>query len=368
MKKLGLIVNPIAGMGGRVGLKGTNGADVVVKAIELGAKPVSPAKVVKALQALRQSGAEFNLITYPGEMGATEANEAGLESKVVGYITTGKTTAEDTKNAAKEMLEMKADFILVAGGDGTMSDVIEAIGTQVPILGVPTGVKMHSATFANTPELAGRVVARFLSEGLPLQEAEVMDIDENAYRENRLVTELKGYAKVPYEPVMMQTTKEGSTGFELADQKAIARWTIELMERGRVYILGPGTTTRAVAEELGIYDSTLLGVDLIHDFKLLARDVNEQKILETIQNKQATIIVSPIGKQGFVLGRGNQQLSQAVVRKVGKKNILVLVTPHKLSLTPTLKVDTGDPKLDEELRGYMPVVTGYLQTCMVKVT
>jgi len=367
MKKLSLIVNPIAGMGGRVGLKGTNGADMVAKALELGARPVSPAKTVEALRVLKKSGAEFELITYPTEMGESEAAEAGLKARVIGNITSGKTTADDTKRAAKEMLELGVDIILVAGGDGTMSDIIEAIGTQVPILGIPTGVKLHSAAFANTPEVAGLIAARFLIEGLPLQEAEVMDIDEDAYRENRLVAKLRGYAMVPYEPVMMQTTKEGSAGFELADQKAIARWTIELMDRGRVYILGPGTTTRAVAEELGIYDSTLLGVDLIYDFKLLASDVNERQILEAIEGKPATIIVSPIGRQGFIFGRGNQQLSSAVVRKVGKKNILVLATPHKLSLTMTLKVDIGDPELDEELRGYIPVVVGYLQTRIVKV-
>ncbi len=367
MKKLGLIVNPIAGMGGRVGLKGTNGADVVAKALKLGAKPVSSARAVETLRVLTRAGVEFELITYQDEMGAAEASEAGLEARVVGRITSGQTTAEDTKNAAGEMLELGVDLILAAGGDGTMSDIIEAIGTQVPVLGIPTGVKMHSATFANTPESAGQVAAHFLSEGLPLRDAEVMDIDEDAYRENRLIAELKGYARVPYEPVMMQTTKEGSTGFELADQKAIARWTIELMERGRMYILGPGTTTRAVAEELGIYNSTLLGVDLILDFKLLVRDVNERQILEAIKGKPATIIVSPIGKQGFILGRGNQQLSPAVVREVGKKNILVLTTPHKFSLTPTLKVDTGDSELDDEFRGYIPVIVGYLQTRMVKV-
>lgn len=365
--KLGLIVNPIAGMGGRVGLKGTNGIGVVAKATELGAKPVSPARAVEALRALKRTGTEFELLTYPAEMGESEAMGAGLKALVIGKITPGKTTADDTKRAANEMAGAGVDLILVAGGDGTMKDVVEAIGTRKPVLGIPTGVKMHSATFANTPEAAGLVAGRFLGEGLPLQEAEVMDIDEDAYRENRLVAELKGYAQVPYEPVMIQATKEGSTGFELADQKAIARWTIELMERGRLYILGPGSTVRAVAEELGIYKSTLLGVDLVLDFKLLARDVNESQILEAIEDKPATIIVSPIGRQGFILGRGNQQLSPSVIRKVGKKNILVLATPHKLSMTPALKVDTGDRVLDEEIRGYIPVVVGYLQTHMVKV-
>ncbi len=367
MKKLGLIVNPIAGMGGRVGLKGTDGADTVAKALELGAEPVSPARAVETLRGLKRVGVELQLITYPVEMGEAEASEAGLEARVIGHITSGKTTAEDTKRAAREMLEQGVDLILIAGGDGTMSDVIEAIGTQVPTLGIPTGVKMHSATFANTPQTAGEVAARFLSEGLPLREAEVMDINEEAYRENRLVAKLKGYAWVPYEPVMMQATKEGSTGYELADQKAIARWVVELMERGHIYALGPGTTTRAVAEELGIYDSTLLGVDLIENYKLLARDTNEQQILEVIGKKPMTITVSPIGRQGFILGRGNQQLSPVIIKRVGKGNVWVLATPHKLRATPTLKVDTDDAELDREFRGYIRVITGYRQTCMVKV-
>jgi len=194
-----------------------------------------------------------------------------------------------------------------------------------------------------------------------------MDINEEAYRENRLVAKLKGYARVPYEPVMMQATKEGSTGYELADQKAIARWVVELMERGHIYALGPGTTTRAVAEELGIYDSTLLGVDLIENYKLLARDTNEQQILEVIGKKPMTITVSPIGRQGFILGRGNQQLSPVIIKRVGKGNVWVLATPHKLRATPTLKVDTDDAELDREFRGYIRVITGYRQTCMVKV-
>ena len=367
MKKLGLIVNPIAGMGGKVGLKGTDGSEIVVKARELGAKPVSPAKAVESLLVLKRAGAEFELLTYPAEMGGDEAREAGLEVSVIGKITPGKTTAEDTKRAAKEILEKGAELILVVGGDGTMKDVIDAIGTRVPVLGVPAGVKLHSAAFANTPQAAGEIAARFMREGLPLREAEVMDIDEAAYRDNRLVAKLKGYARVPYEPTMMQATKEGSTGFELADQKAIARWVFELMEKGRIYVLGPGTTTRAVAEELGICDKTLLGVDLVSDYRLVAKDVNEEQILQAVEGGLATIIVSPIGKQGFILGRGNQQISPEVVRKVGKENILVIATPQKLSSTPTLKVDTGDAKLDDEFRGYTKVITGYRQSRMVKV-
>ena len=367
MKKLGVIVNPIAGMGGRVGLKGTNGKEIVEKAVALGAKPVASQKAVDALKELLPHKENFLLITYPQEMGENEAKKAGFHPKVIGRIISGQTTAEDTIRAAREMSMEGVDLILLVGGDGTMRDAISAVGTMTPLLGVPAGVKLHSACFANTPKSAGKVAARFLSEGLPLREAEVMDIDEDAYRQNRLSAKLEGFAKVPYEPTMVQATKEGSTGYELADQKAIARWVFELMEKGRICVLGPGTTTRAVAEELGIYDSTLLGVDIIRDYKMVANDVGEEQILRVIEGKPATIIVSPIGRQGFVLGRGNRQISPKVVKKVGKENVLVIATPQKLSSTPTLKVDTGDAKLDEVFRGYIKVIAGYHQSRMVKI-
>ncbi len=367
MSKLGLIVNPIAGMGGKIGLKGTDGDEILQKARKLGAKPIAPGRTVDALKALRRISKLIELITYPREMGEDEVKECGYDRTVVGSIVPGKTTAADTKNAAKEMVKLKVDLILFTGGDGTARDIYEVVGGSVPILGVPAGVKIYSAVFANTPETAGEVAARFLSGDLPLREAEVMDIDERAYRENHLVAELKGYARVPYEPKMMQTTKEGSTSYELADQKAIARWVFELMEPEHIYVLGPGTTTRAIAEELGIYDSTLLGVDLIDNYKLAAKDVNEKQIIQAIKSKPATIIVSPIGNQGFILGRGNQQLSSEVIRQAGKKNLWVVATPHKLGMTPTIKIDTGDAKLDRELRGYIKVITGYRHTWMRKV-
>ena len=367
IKKLGLIVNPVAGIGGRVGLKGSDGEKIVKEAIALGAKPVAPLKAIDALKKLLPLKENISLITYPHEMGEDEAKEAGFNPSVIGKIISGRTTAEDTIRAVLKMSERGVDLILLVGGDGTMRDAISVVGAMTPLLGVPAGVKLHSAVFANTPEAAGEVAARFLSEGLPVREAEVMDIDEGAYRENRLVAEVKGYARVPYEPTMMQTTKAGSAGYELADQKAIARWVFELMEPRRIYVLGPGTTTRSIAEELGIYDSTLLGVDLIQDYKLLAKDVNEEQILRAIKGRPAVIIVSPIGKQGFILGRGNQQLSPEVIRRVGKENLWVVATPQKLGLTPTLKVDTGDGDLDEEFKGYMRVMTGHRQSRMVKV-
>ncbi len=367
MKKLGLIVNPIAGMGGRVGLKGTDGPEVLLKARELGAEPVAPARATKALLALRKAYPDFQLLAPLAEMGADEARAAGFEPRVIGRATPGATTSDDTKRAAREMVSAGVDLLMFAGGDGTASDVLVSVGQRVPVIGIPTGVKMYSAVFANNPEAAGEVAARFLREGLPLSEAEVMDIDEDAFRRGQLSAKLKGFLSVPYEPMMIQATKEGSLGFELADQKAIARGVLEMMEKGRIYVLGPGSTTRAIAEELGIYDSTPLGFDLIKNYKLLAKDVGEKEISRAVSGKRATIIVSLIGKQGFIIGRGNLQLSPDVIRLVGKDNVWVISTPNKLALTPLLKVDTGDENLDREFRGYIRVITGYRQYHLAKV-
>lgn len=359
--EVGLIVNPIAGMGGKVGLKGTDGPEVVERARERGAEPVAPERAVKALEKLKDSGLDIRILTCSDEMGENEAREVGYDSELVLEIESGKTTPQDTKQAAGELLEKEVDIILFAGGDGTARDILEVIGKKIPLLGVPTGVKMHSAVFANTPEIGGRLVSRYLRGDLPLREAEVMDVDEEAFRRNELDTDLKGYGLSPYDPRWVQAAKSPtvSSGSEEEDQKSIAEWVVEQMEDDRIYVLGPGTTTRAVAEELGISEFTLLGVDLIRNKELFSKDVTEKQILEEVKGNSATIIISPIGKQGFIFGRGNQQISPKVVKEVGVENILILATPNKLVETQMLKIDSGDPELDEEFRGYARVILGY---------
>lgn len=367
MKKLGLVVNPVAGMGGRVGLKGTDGKEILRKALALGAEPVAPERAAHMLKKLGPAKSRFALITYPREMGEDEARKTGFEPEVIGSITPGKTSAEDTKRAAREMADAGVDLIVVVGGDGTMRDVYDEIKNDVPVLGVPAGVKIHSGAFSTSPEAAAETVMKFLWEELPLKEAEVMDVDEEAYRAGRLSAKLYGFVLTPYEPTLIQGTKVASleAEAEVEQQRAIAKYVVEVMEPKTVYFLGPGTTSRAVAEALG-EEKTLLGVDVVQNGKIIARDVNEKEILKWL-NGGGVVIVSPIGGQGFILGRGNQQFSPAVLKRVGKENIWVLATPQKLSLTPTLRVDTGDQNLDKEFKGYIRVTTGYRETRVVKI-
>jgi len=371
MKKLGILVNPIAGMGGAVGLKGTDGIATLKKAAEMGAKPLSPERAKTFLTELKPNQNAIELFTAPGEMGTNEALEVSFKPRVIGRIQKN-TTADDTKNAIKSMCEQQVDLIVICAGDGTMIDVLEVMDQNmpIPILGVPTGVKMHSAVFAVNPKAAAKITLQFLWDELPLREAEVMDVDEEAYRQGRLSADLKGFLLVPYEPSLMQGVKVGSpiTADEELDREAIAKRIVEEMNPETLYILSAGTTVTAIANELGL-KKTLLGVDLLQNKEIIKHDVNEQQILEILKKKRdCKIIVSPIGQQGFIFGRGNQQISAKVIRQVGGlKNVIILATPFKVSTLDVLRVDTGDIKLDNSLKGYVRVVTGYHETKVIRV-
>jgi predicted polyphosphate/ATP-dependent NAD kinase len=360
-------VNPIAGIGGRVGLKGSDGEEIKRKAFQMGAKAEASKKTIIALKELTKSQRDFELISYPEPMGELEAIKAGIAPKIIGKLDSIETTSKDTQKAAQDLLKEKIDLILFAGGDGTARDIFGVVGSKIPVLGIPAGVKIHSGVFATSPRAAGRLVLRFLDEDVEFRESEVMDIDEEAFRKNVLSARLYGYMVTPFERTLLQGAKEATGINESLILEAIAADIIEEMSPDTLYIIGPGTTTKPISDELGI-EKTLLGVDLIKDKILLAKDVNEEKILEFLNGK-AKIIVSVIGGQGFIFGRGNQQISPIVIRKVGKENILILATPDKLATLKgkSLRVDTGDPDLDDSLHGYYKVITGYARRTMYRV-
>ena len=265
-----------------------------------------------------------------------------------------ETTSEDTQSIAKGIVEAGVDLLVFCGGDGTTRDILKAVDLNVPVLGVPTGVKMHSAIFAVNPHAAARVAIRFLWGGLPLREAEVMDVDEQAFRQGHLSAELYGYLLSPFEPHLIQGNKMASpmTENEVENQAAIAIYYNRRNEtRNHSTLLRPGTTTRTIGDLLD-QKKTLLGVDLFQNKKIIAKDVNEKQILQAINGKAAKIIVTPIGGQGFIFGRGNQQISAKVIRQVGLDNIVVVATKSKLDRLESLRVDTGDSELDEQFRAH----------------
>lgn len=370
MEKVGLVVNPIAGMGGRVGLKGTDGEEVYRKALELGAKPVAPERTLRFLKSLRRLGLEVEFYTPSGCMGVEYVEIMGYK-----YVEVLKvkppTTRLDTIRACKRILEFEPKLIVFVGGDGTAKDVLEAIGGECPVVGVPSGVKMYSSVFSVTPEAAAELVARYLRGGLPLALREVLDIDEEAYRRDELKIKLYGYLKVPEDPVLVQSGKEVSFGgLEEENKIAIGRYLSEILEEDTLYILGPGSTIKTIGEVLG-FNKTLLGIDAYYDGKVVGRDLNEEelaRLLKTYNVKKVKLILTPIGGQGFILGRGNLQLSPKILKMIGIENILIVATRGKMRNIKCLKVDTGDPELDSVFKNkYFRVIVDYNEEIVAKV-
>ncbi len=370
MKKLGLIINPIAGMGGRVGLKGTDGLDILEKAKKLGAKPQSEERAVESLKRLEPLKDKIELITYPGEMGETAAVQCGFLPRVIGTIKDFRTAAADTQQAARDMSDLGVDLMLFAGGDGTARDIYNAVGDSSVVLGIPAGVKIHSAVYACNPVVSGDLAALFLEDKVKkIIEAEVMDIDEENYRRDIISARLYGYLRIPYKNRYLQRVKAGSSEDEKYSQEAIAFEIIKNMSDEFYYIIGPGTTTRAIMEKLDL-DYSLLGVDIVYRKRLAGKDLSESELLEKINGKKTKMIVTPIGGQGYLFGRGNQQISPEVVECVGKENIIIIATKHKINSLcgSPLLVDMGDETADRLFNDYFRVITGYREYVIYKVT
>lgn len=369
MKKLGLIVNPIAGMGGRVGLKGTDGPDILKRALALGAKPQAQDRTREALEQLAPLMDSIQILTYPGQMGEVAARQSGFSPAIVGALDSSATSAEDTRKAAKEIKAAGADLLLFVGGDGTARDICESVGESIVALGVPAGVKIHSAVFASNPHKAGELASLSLINQLnDVCEAEVMDIDEGLYRRDILSTKLYGYLKIPYKRQYLQGAKAGSLESEKYAQEAVAAEVVENMADDFLYIIGPGTTTRAVMRRLHL-EGSLLGVDLIYKKKLIGKDLNEAQLLAHIKQRKVKAVLAPIGGQGYVLGRGNQQLSPEVIELIGKENIILVATKHKIHALcgRPLLVDTGDREIDRLMKDYFRVITGYREAIIYRM-
>ncbi len=339
---LGFLINPIAGLGGSVGLKRTDG--LVEEALRRGATPIAGQRAKKCMEEMNIDAASF-ILTCSSEMGEDALINNSLRYEVV-YSFDGRSTSEDTNNACKTFLEEDVDLLLFCGGDGTARDVYSVVGKDIPVIGIPAGVKMHSAVFAISPKSAAKIVEHFVEGKAELRDAEVMDTDEEAYRRNELRMKVFGYAQTPYEPVLVQ---QGKSLFQsVSEEKAkeeIAKFACEFMADDSLYILGAGTTTHKIAELLGLgEEKTLLGVDAVKNRELVGKDLNERELLRLLNNENENekkkkenfpvkLLVSPIGAQDFVFGRGNQQLSVKVIEKVGVENVIVLATPQKLSKT-----------------------------------
>lgn len=376
MKKIGLIINPIAGMGGSVGLKGTD--CVVSEAILRGAKPMAEVRVRAALEELLPCLADIEICTYPGRMGGRLASEMGFHTVLLNDDKKLKeetdisldTSAQDTSELAKEILNIGAELLLFAGGDGTARDIYRAVELSIPCVGIPAGVKIHSPVYAKNPRAAGCLARLWLTESIKnTEDREVLDIDEQQYRNEVLSTRLYGYLKVPRERTLNQNRKAPTPLSDTASIETIAYEVIDAMEPDTCYLIGAGTTTRGIMHLLGL-KNTLIGVDLVFNRELIANDLYGAGILSYIRGKKTKLVVTITGGQGFLFGRGNQQLTPEVIREIGKENIIILATKQKLADLGSrpLLVDTPDEELNHALCGYYKAITGYGEYTMCKVT
>lgn len=363
-KAVGLIVNPVAGMGGSVGLKGTDG-EMYKKALELGAKPVAP-KRTKDLLSHIENRDGITLFVAPGRMGEEYVTECDIPFTAIGTVGS-ESSADDTKRISAEMLNKGIELLIFVGGDGTARDIYDAIDSKVPVVAVPAGVKVFSSVFAVSARAAAQMVDAFM-EDVQVTEEDVLDIDEDAFRDDRLASKLYGYLLVPSVRSFLQPGKAASSvsRSSIQSKKEIAAYVVEEMDPDTLYLLGPGTTLRAITDEMSVA-KTLLGVDAVVAGKLVGKDLNEKGILGLLENHETRkIIVTPIGGNGFIFGRGSKQFTPKVIQRVGKENIMVVATKDKVSQLDCLRVDTGDLELDEMLSGYIEVTVGHKEGMMME--
>ncbi|MDN7134961.1 ATP-NAD kinase family protein [Pseudidiomarina terrestris] len=360
---IGLVVNPLAGLGGSVALKGSDGADTAALAQQLGAEAKAPQRAAQALEQLLDVAAQIKISTGAGLLGEQSCQLAGLQCEVI-YQGADPSTATDSKELARRLIEdAKVDLLVFAGGDGTARDIHAICPAEQPVLGIPAGVKIHSGVYAVSPRAAGKVMAQMVrGELTTVTHADVMDIDETAFRQGTVRAKRFGELLVPAELRYVQAVKMGgreSDELVLAD---IAADFIESMEDDVLYIMGSGSTVAAIMEDLQL-PNTLLGVDVVKNGELLAQDVTARQLEQWVITEQqpAVIVVTVIGGQGHLFGRGNQQLSAKLLAHLGNEAIRVVASKRKLQQLDgrPLLVDTGDHQVDDALAGVIRVTTGY---------
>ncbi|WP_369855054.1 ATP-NAD kinase family protein [Candidatus Thalassolituus haligoni] len=364
MIRLGLIVNPLAGIGGAVGLKGSDGAATVSRALALGAEKKAGLRTLQALKLLVPLQDQCEFVTCPGEMGAIWLEQAGLPCTVLDLtlVAANQTCREDTLEAARLMLKEALDVLLFAGGDGTARDICSVVDNTLPVLGIPAGVKIHSGVYGITPVASAEVICQLVKGGLVgIRESEVRDLDEDAFRRGVVRARHYGDMRVPVVGHFIQAVKQGGAEVEELVLADIAATLQQEMEDGCLYLLGSGKTTQAIMADMGL-EGTLLGVDAILDGQLVGCDLNEQGILALLDNypiRQA--VLSVMGGQGHIIGRGNQQFSVTVLTRIGRDNINLVSTKTKITALAgrPLVIDSGDSRFDTDWAGTMEILTGY---------
>lgn len=364
---LGLIINPLAGLGGPAGFKGSDG--VAQQALALGIEPKAAARTRTALECLLPIKQGLHFLTFPGPMGADLLADMGFAHQVLGQVHEGPSSAADTREAVEALQQAGVALILFAGGDGTARDICSAVREGQPVLGIPAGVKIQSGVYAINPRAAGELTRRLIEGGLVrLASGEVRDIDEAALREGKVTARWYGELTVPEEGGYLQQVKQGGVESEELVLADLAAWLESNWESDVRYVFGPGSTLHGLAENLGL-QTTLLGVDVIENGEVIAHDVSEAQLFALVDGHPARLLVTAIGGQGHIIGRGNQQISPRVLRAIGLGNLRVVATKRKLATLEgrPLLVDSGDVQLDDAFPDVVRVWAGYKEELLYPV-
>ena len=356
-------------------MKGSDGADLQAQARQRGGAPQAPRRCADFLQylhAILPETKEILWVTGPGPLGEILLSQAGAAFKKVDYKVGEPTNAADLRSCAR-MLVDKVDLLVFVGGDGTARDILSVIGDNLPVLGIPAGVKMHSGVFAVSPRTAALLLAQLVTGGLvvPALRA-VRDYDDQAGAAEILLRTY-GELRVPEAGGYLQQTKIGGKESEpLAVQEIVAHVREEILPalpEGCDLVLGPGSTCLAIKQALDTTtrvadELTLRGVDVYTHNRRWLIDVGADT-LQSLPVKH--LIISFTRGQGFLFGRGNQQISAAFLRQLSwPQDITVVGTRTKLASLEQrpLLLDTGDNVLDQQLTGLVEIVTGY-QDCLL---
>lgn len=348
--RIGFLINPIAGLGGKVGLHGTDGRLAEI-ARERGAKNHSASRARITLQGLKQlEGIEF--LTPAGEMGGALLGQLHQEEvlsvpfTLTRYQVSDPPSSEDTKALSDEFLRETVDLILFAGGDGTARDIFEVVGDRIPILGIPSGVKMRSGVFGLHPSDVAEIIARLVTQSVrSYTSAEILDLGIGSTEYS--ASEFFGVARTPAAPDLLQRSKTShSTTSETGLQELAIHYANTLLP-GTLYLFGPGGTTQLILRAVVANESLdAAGVHALLDGEVIGHDLSEAQILDLLERyANVSLMVGVIGGQGYLFGRGNQQLSAAVIDRIGWDRITILASSTKLlELMPVvLHVDFTEP-------------------------
>lgn len=360
--RVGFLVNPVAGVGGRPGMKGSDEPERVA--------PILAGLPYDETPAFQRGFAFFAqlepndkvLVSAPGPLGEDVLKAAIACGGPIFEVARDpawkgryrETTRDDTRRFVERLLLQDLDLLVFVGGDGTAVDVAGTIGDRLPILGVPSGVKMFSGVFAQSAAQAGSTI-NGLRPGFPTHAVDVLDLDEASYRTGSWIVGRQATCRVP-EVEGVQAAKGGSMPLEAEAEADLVDWFEGWRRDGATYVLGSGATVAAIKRSLG--GGSPLGVDVVRDDAFLVADGGEEAILEALGAEgQAWIVVSPTGGQGCVLGRGTAQISPGVVERVGVEQVVVVATPGKLLGLRELFVDTGEAEIDAKFPDYVRVRT-----------